>query len=254
MNFDEVRECDEQLGEVADGAERVIPSMVTKHPGGTAMTVLSHLVGSLGSLKKGYLDLADSGNTYSACVILRVFMEHALRAIAIFLQSAKADFTLAEGYMRLREAEAKEYLDALQKAGIEDSDLKASPLEPWFAMGRVISKKQKDKLKEPFTYRKLIEFIRVEAGDTAKNSFLLTIIPTYSELSGFVHGGPTTAFIEELREANLLEDAKLVVSMFHSMKRYLLMLAAEARPEFAEHRDQLDAAISRCPLFNDSSQ
>jgi hypothetical protein len=254
MNFDEIRECDRRLGEVADGAERVIPSMVTKHPGGTAVTVLSHLVGSLGSLKNGYLDLAESGNTYAACVIQRVFIEHALRAMAIFLQSAKADFTLAEGYMRLREAEAKEYLDALEKAGIEDSDLKDSPLEPWFAMGRALSKNQKDKLKEPFTYRKLIDVIRAELGDSANKSFLLKIIPNYSELSGFVHGGPTTAFIEELREANFLEDAKLVVSMFYSLKRYLLMLAAEARPEFAEHRDQLDEAIRESPLFNNFSQ
>ena len=38
-----------------------------------------------------------------------------------------------------------------KKAGIEASDLKDSPLEPWFAMGRASSKNQKDKLKQPFT-------------------------------------------------------------------------------------------------------
>ena len=107
------------------------------------------------------------------------------------------------GIGRIQEAEAKEYLDALEKAGIEESDLKDSPLEQWFAMGKALSKNQKEKLKEPFTYKKLIDVIRAELGDTAKKSFLLTIIPNYSELSGFVHGGPTTAVMVELREANL---------------------------------------------------
>lgn len=162
----------------------------------------------------------------------------------MFLQSAGQNFSLAEGYMQLRGAEAREYLDALEKAGIEESDLRDSPLEPWFAMGKALSKKQKDKLKEPFTYRRLIDVIRAELGDTAKKSFLLTIIPNYSELSGFVHGGPTTALMVELREANILEDAKLVVSMFYCIKRYLLELATAIRPEFEADRGRLERALA----------
>ena len=115
MNFDEMRDYDRRLGEIADSAERVIPSMVSNHPAGTAATVLSHLVGSMASLKNAYLDLADSGNTYGGCAILRIFLEHSLRAIAVFLQSAGQNFALAEGYIRLREAEARKYLEALEK-------------------------------------------------------------------------------------------------------------------------------------------
>lgn len=244
MNFDELREYDRRLGEISESAERVIPSMVSNHPAGTAATVLSHLVDSMASLKNGYLDLADSGNTYAGCAILRIFLEHSLKAIAVYLQSAGQNFSLAEGYMQLRGAEAKEYLNGLEMAGIKESDLKDSPLETWFAMGRVLSKNQKNKLKEPFTYRKLIDVIRAELGETAKKSFLLKIIPNYSELSGFVHGGPSTALMVKFREADFLEDAKLVVSMFYCIKRYLLELAAEIRPEFVADRDRLDQALA----------
>ncbi len=244
MNFDELREYDKRLAEIADGAERVIPGMVGKHTAGTAATALSHLVGSMASLKNAYLDLADSGNTYAGCAILRIFLEHSLRAIAVFLQSTGQNFALAEGYMRLREVEAKEYLDALKKAGIEESELKDSPLEPWFAMGRALSKKQKDELKAPFTYKNLIDVIREELGDTTEKSSLLNIIPNYSELSGFVHGGPTTAVMLELREANFLEDAQLVISMFYCIKRYLLELAAKINPKFEPDRDLLKQALT----------
>jgi hypothetical protein len=244
MNFDELRAYDRRVGAIADGAERVIPSMVGKDSAGTAATVLSHLVDSMASLKDGYMGLADSGNTYAACAILRIFLEHSLKAIAVFLQSSGRNFELTEGYMRLREAEAKEYLDALAKAGIEESELEGSPLQPWFDMGRGLSKSQKEKIKEPFTYRKLIDVIRTELGDTAKKSFLLNIIPNYSELSGFVHGGPTTAVMVELREANFLEDAKLVVSMFYCIKRYLLELAAAITPKFAKDHDRLNKALA----------
>ena len=48
----------------------------------------------------------------------------------------------------------------------------------------------------------------------------------------------------ELREANFLEDAKLVVSMFYCIKRYLLQLAAAIRPEFVADRDRLDQALA----------
>jgi len=51
MNFDELREYDRRLGEIADGAEGVIPSMIGNHPAGVAATALSHLVGSMSSLK-----------------------------------------------------------------------------------------------------------------------------------------------------------------------------------------------------------
>ena len=243
MNFEELRELDKEIGSIADGAENVIPSMVRGYPAATAATVLSHLVGSMASLKDGYLDLVDAGNTYASCAVLRIFLEHSLRAMAIFLQSTKQKFTLADGYMRLQETEAKDYLDALERAGIGESELAGSPLEPWFAMGRPLSSNQKKQLQEPFTYKKLIESIRAELGDTGAKSFLLNIIPNYSELSGFVHGGPTTNLMVEIRAETFLEDATLVVSMFYRIKRYLLELVAAMRPEFLPDRDRLDKAL-----------
>lgn len=252
MNFDELRECDQRLFESTDEVERIIPGAVGTEPVGTAATALAHLVGSMSSLKDGYLDLVEEDNTYSSCVILRVFLEHSLRALAIFLQSSGKKFALAEGYMQLRGCEAKDYMKALNFAGIEESDLAGSPLKPWLDMGSAI--KEPKKVKDPFTVKELIGAIRMELGDTDTKSFLLRIVPNYAELSAFVHGGPSTSFMEELREQNCLADSQLVVSMFYSTKRYLLTLAATINPRFEEFRARLDKAMNESELFNDSSQ
>ncbi|GAG39744.1 unnamed protein product, partial [marine sediment metagenome] len=100
-----------------------------------------------------------------------------------------------------------------------------------------------------FKYRTLIRTIR-ELINSDSPDFLSKIIPNYSELSGFVHGGPTApeklAWLrsEGLGEAELYHVADLSVSMLYSAQRWLLMLASAIRPEFDQIYSRLDEALT----------
>lgn len=247
MNFSEVRERDRHFTQIGRGAEKIIPDMAVGHPVAPSAVVLSHLVNSMASLKDAYLDIAETGNLYAANVILRVFLEHSLKAIAVFFQGTSQDNTLAETYLRLAETEAKAYLKALGDAGIAECLCSNAPLALLFDKGKALSNKERDEIETCFKYKSLIRFIREGIGDSSADSFLLKIIPNYAELSGFVHGGPSTSLIlrasESMREQKLLQDAELVVSMFFRIKRYLLELAAAIRPEFMADCERLSQAL-----------
>ncbi len=246
MNFTELRTRDAELGKIAPGIEKLIPVAVVGDPLATSAAVISHLVTCLESLKNGHLALAEVGNAYAANVVLRVFLEHLLKATAVFLEGSNQRNELAEGYLRLAEAEAKAYLKALEDAGIEENAMSGSPMSPLFPKGNSLTRAEKDKIEAPFKYKTLIKMIRDDLGPTA-DAYLLKIIPNYSELSGFVHGGPSTSLVlnnmDGLQEQKLLQDAELVISSFYSVKRYLLMLAKSLRPQFAVECDRLDEAI-----------
>ena len=247
MTINDLRIRDELLAQIAPGVDLVIPDAVKGHPLATSASVLSHLVTSLESLKNGHLDLAESANAYGANVLLRVFLEHTLKAIAIFLDSTKQNAALADGYLRVAETEAKAYLKALSDAGIEESKVADSPLAPLFTKGKALTNSDKEKIDAPFKYKMLIETIKADLGPGSE-SFLLKIIPNYAELSGFVHGGPSTSLILRVIPAGALEeilvrDASLVVEMFYSVKRYLLSLAAAMEPGFQLALDELENAL-----------
>jgi len=246
MTFSELRAKDAKLGAIAPEVDKLLPALVQGDPMTASASVLSHLVASLESLKCGYLLLAEAGNFYGANVILRVFLEHLLKATAIFLDFAAQRNNLAENYLRLAECEARAYLKALEYAGFDENAIAGSPLFPLLTKGKTLSKNEAEMLENPFRYKALIKKIQDELGSGA-DSFLLKVLPNYSELSGFVHGGPSTSLItSQLRselEQKLLQDAELVVGCFYSTKRYLLMLAASLRPELEDDRDRLSAAI-----------
>lgn len=246
MTFAELRAKDAKLRAIAPEIDKLLLNLVQGDPMAVSASVLSQLVASLEALKCGYLLLAEAGNFYGANVILRVFLEHLLKATAIFLDFAAQKNSLAEGYLRLAECEARAYLKALEYAGIHEDLISESPLFSLLTKGRSLSRKEAEMLESPFKYKALIEKIRSDLGSDA-GSFLLKIVPNYSELSGFVHGGPSAALItsrspDELKQ-KLFLDAELVVGCLYSVKRYLLILASSLRPEFEDDLERLSAAI-----------
>jgi len=252
MNFTELRRKDVVLAAIAPGIDKRFPSAVTAHPLADSASVISHLVTCLESLKNGHLALAELGNAYAANVMLRVFLEHFLKALAVFLEGSKQKNDLASGYFRLAEAEAKAYLNALKDASIDETEMTGSPMSPLFSKGNALTKSEKSKIEEPFKYKVLIKTITDDLGPKA-SGYLLKIIPTYCKLSGFVHGGPSTSLIlmdssYGSQEEQLLDDAALVVSKFYSVKHYLLMFAASLNPEFEVERDKLSEAIKKLDL------
>lgn len=250
MTINQVRKIDAQLAQSAESAHLQIPDAMKGTPFEQTSSVLTSLVKSLDSLKAGILDLAEAGNHYGTCVLFRVFLEHILKTNAIFLKTlndGSDDF--AEQYLQLRVTEAFEYLRAHEAAELDIGDSPKSVLDQWFPEAQSLSANAVRQLADPFRYRNLIQTIRDLVGTEAPD-FLSKIIPNYSELSGFVHGGPTARTVvdvfhtADLSAGELYRVADLTVSMFYSAKRWLFMLASGLCPEFQQHHDRLDEALN----------
>lgn len=247
--INEIREKHETLVRFVERVNPRIPEAMK----GTALErtsdVMTSFVMRLEFLTKGIMDLAEAGNLYGTYALFRVFLEHILRTLAMFLKTSdEGSDAFAEQYLQLQVAEAFEYLQACKLAGLEIGAEPKSVLEEWFTEAKTLSDKEVRTLADPFRYRKLITTIRNLVGDTPPN-FLTKILPNYSELSGFVHGGPTAMTVmkrfddDTTAKAELYRIAELAVGMSFSAERWLLMLVSTFRPEFKTSFDLLDKAI-----------
>lgn len=250
MTLSQIRETDHSLSQIVANAHLQIPNALQSTPLHTTAIVLSSLIDGLVSLKTGILDLAATGNLYGTFVLFRVFLEHILKTNAIFLKTLdeKSD-DFAEQYLRLRIKEAYDYLHACEQAGLQIGGNRKTVLEQWIPEAQTLSANKVKQLDDPFKYRALIRTIR-ELINSDSPDFLSKIIPNFSELSSFVHGGPTAReklallHSEGLDEAELCHVADLSVSMLYSAQRWLLMLASHIRPEFDELYNRLDEALN----------
>lgn len=213
--------------------------------------VLSSLVDGLERLKDGILDLAEAGNLYAVNALFRVFLEHMLKTLGIFQRATQEktdDF--ANAYVKTIFKEAADYKKALTAAGLTLDNPEQYILHPWFEEAGKLKPGELDELARPFHYKKLIGTINASYGFTQPN-VLSKIVPNFAELSGFVHGGPSTQLIMDAhahpvaKAARLEQVAGLVVAIFCSAKRWLLMLAGTFRPEFAAAEDELSAAMAK---------
>ena len=253
MALSDVRARDAALSCIAPGVLRTIPAALRGTRFAHTAEVLEGLVESLESLKSGLLAVAETGNLYSVNVLFRVYLEHILKALAVFSRAShdgSDDF--ADRYIQLRVTEAWRYLRAYQAAGFDSSVNSPSILGPWFDEARPLTGGQVREMTEPFEHRQLIQMI-LDLNGLPMQGFLSQVIPNYSELSGFVHGGPTTFLIlgcitnQDELHARIEHIANLTVSMFSSARRWLLELAAAMRPEYRQPLEELEQAMQAMP-------
>jgi len=250
VTLSQIRETDNALSQIVGDAHLRIPNALEGTPVQTTAKVLSSLVAGLVSLKSGVLDLAATGNVYGTFVLFRVFLEHIVKTKAIFLKALdEQSDDFAKQYLRLRIKEAYDYLHACEQAGLQIGGNRKTVLDEWIPDAQALSCKEVKRLDEQFKYRGLIRTIR-ELINSDFPDFLSKIIPNYSELSGFVHGGPTAReklavlHSEGRAEAKLYHVADLSVDMLYSAQRWLLMLAAAFCPEFDQLYNSLDKALN----------
>lgn len=250
MDIARVRHTDERVRQSVGDAHLQVSGAMKDTPLAVTSGALASLVDALGDLKAGILDSAESDNAYATFALFRVFLEHVLRALAIFQMAISEDNPsdeFAEKYYRLRIKEAFDYLRACESAGLELRDSPKSILDDVFDEARSLSNTKVKELEKPFQYRALIKLIR-ESIDSDSPDFLSKIIPNYGELSGFVHGGPSARVklnhlkSAGLTEAELLRVADLSVAMYASSYRWLLVMASAFCPQFNEPLDRLNKA------------
>jgi hypothetical protein len=226
------------------------------HKTGLAMTTF---VAKSGFLKTAIFDLCEADNLYGANIIFRSLIEHVLKAQYVFMKWVE-DQTDQVGVDYWEWYEASEIYDHMKSweavsklfnnGKINDTPEKMlHKLRPAFD-GKSI--KEIKAVAAQFNYRNIIKYINQELTKDSKSkkfSFLENIIPSYSELSGFVHGGPSSdklsmAFAdEEKRHQELFHRAELSVALVGSMARWLTLMLVNFDKSFQVHFDKLSKAL-----------
>jgi hypothetical protein len=189
MSVSEARELDRRLATAAAFNSGEVAEALRGTPAEMTARVLANLVAAVTHLKNGILSTAESGNLYATSALFRVFLKHAMKALTVFIK-ATHDLSdeFAESYQRLVVTEARQYRTAHRDAKLDEAAAAETFLAPWFGEADKLSRAEAQAMEEPFKYKSMIRTVN-ELLSNAGANFLTKIIPNYSELSGFVHGG-----------------------------------------------------------------
>jgi hypothetical protein len=169
----------------------------TKLPFTLKALINLHINGNF--IKNGILDLINSDNLYGAKILYRSLIEHFLKSEYIFMKVAiDGNDTVGYDYFNFYDFdECQKYANSCKHSaklyGIDvEESLDFDILRKQLPETKNFSKNEiKEKISQ-FNYRKIISFI-INCLDNNKfngNTFLIGIIPIFSQLSSFVHGGP----------------------------------------------------------------
>lgn len=248
-SLEDIRLRDARLNAIIESGRDTTPTALSVTPITTTACVMISLTSKLHYLKYGLIDLAETDNIYCANVLFRVFLEHMLKVNAIFLKATE-DLTdsFADAYLQTEIDEEYAYLKSYKQAELARDKTPRQALEDKFPSAKSLSNEDIKGLSDRFRYRELIGII-LSSTKMAKPNFITKIMPNYSLLSGFVHGGPSAdrimnAFSNDTKRKEELERmADLAVSMSYSAERYLLLIASRVCPHCEKTLLQLTSEL-----------
>jgi len=213
--------------------------------------VMTSFLGKTGFLKTAIFDLCEVDNIYAVKIIFRSLIEHILKAQYIFMKWAEIrSDQIGEHYTDwYQAAELYDYFKSLEAVSKLSSNNTNN--DPCALIAQVFPEFKDKPIKDiksissQFNYRSIINYIYEQlnkAQSTEASPFLLKIIPNYSELSGYVHGGPTankdllTVYTnEQERQNEILEIAELTLSMVGSVPRWLTLMLVNLDDSYKNH-------------------
>lgn len=215
--MEEIETHDELLMNAIIGESSELPTKIqlSKIPK-SGLTVMGLLAG-MNSLKLGIYELCKSRDLYSISVLYRVFLEHFVK-INYFCDRLVNDKNdkVGEEYFKFYSANEKvmygKSIEELTK--IIDLEYHGKSFdkiihELYPELKEYSTQELREKILQ-FSYKNMIKYLvdNHKSGKLDKfSNIVLSIIPEYSELSSFVHGGPsaiqTTAKIWERNEIEL---------------------------------------------------
>lgn len=163
----------------------------------TILTLLSFHT-HLSTLKNAIIDLSDEDNMYSAKALYRIFLEHWLKGtyiLARYIREKNDDVGIEYNSLGRIGEELKYGNSIKQVAAMLDAESKN--LDVWESLckcdpnlNKFNKKNIMDNIKE-FEYKSIAKYLidnKVPGAD-----WVSMIISEYSELSSFVHGGPSAS-------------------------------------------------------------
>lgn len=254
-SIEKVRDKDDEVFKLIEERLSVVydPTVYGKDKS-TGIVMLSFF-SKLGFLKTGILDVAETGNVYSFNVLFRCFLEHMLKANYIFVAWVKnKNDEAGQEYLSLKPLEDLEYLKAWKWIASESNgQLEKTPKELLKELyPKINNKKLKEleKIQSKFRYKRMIQAINSMLGQSEIN-ILHKIVPNYSQLSSFIHGGPKADELlqeyisENDREKYLYETSELTVGMFYSFVRWLFLMVAGIDKKYNSHLTKINEAIKK---------
>ncbi len=259
-HFDKICEFDSEIHDVlVENMPLVFELIKSVQIPNTANTMLLFIT-KTNFIKEGIFELYESQNLYSMNILFRSLIEHFLRFQYIFFRlGIDKNDSAGEDYLKF--CSYSENVDTGKAwkdvARILDNDPGLDPFEILIEITPDLKNYTKQDIIEKinqFRYKNIIRFIDNKLNKEKKysdNSFLLKIIPLYSELSSFVHGGPSSDhlmmenFSEDIRSKELLRIVSLAFSMTASVKLFSFLMYHQYDKRFGQAYLKIDNIIKK---------
>lgn len=155
------------------------------------------------SIRIGIYELAKIEEYYSLSILFRSLIEHFVKAQYLWLKtlSNENDEVGIDYWLFGQNQEHINYVKALKNSytliGIRS---KPEPIEILKQLGIISNKKSSKQIKKKygqFLYKNMISYIskKLKTHKTGAAPLLRTMLPRYSELSSWVHGGPESTYV-----------------------------------------------------------
>ncbi len=222
------------------------------------------LVASCEAIKNGIGDAFESHNVYVSKALFRVLVEHFLRFNYLCLShiqnksdSTSKEFTdfciLKEEMDNIKAHNFKNKIMGVPEVNVNNA------LRAKFPNMGDLSNKKINKISEKWAYKNIVDLVATFDIDEPSNmsSFLSTLVPIYSQLSSFVHGGfNATEHVRSLTEkdqeqAAIAEDFGSACRIAGFTKVFSTMIAAQSNTQLVPVVLQLNELMEKLSLVND---
>ena len=197
--LDDVRDKNDSYFDVAKNIMPVFFEFSKKCPHKKTFLALFAFQIHLSTLKNALIDLSEKNNIYGMKALYRIYLEHWLKGTYIWVRYAKEkNDNVGIEYNSLgRIGEELKYGNSIKQVSVI-LDAETKNLDVWDTLCKYDPKLKKLNKKDITTNIKKFEYKSIAKYLMDNNApgadWVSIIIPEYSELSSFVHGGPGASY------------------------------------------------------------
>lgn len=245
IDIDDLYEIAESVAAELEEHLILLPEIARKIPESqfpfTFFALLS-FVPKVESIRIGIFEIVKAGDVYSVKILFRAIIEHFLKFQYIWMRhlAEKSDEVGQDYFLFCGAQEGVDFARSLRaSAQILGRQFDIDPVEIMQRLDQRLRNETRKTIKrraEMFTHRSVVAYISgTLRGENSELSipFLDDIIPAYSELSSFVHGGPSTvrqmkALIDpNTAREELRSHAAVSLQMSFAVKAHTYLLLAK---------------------------
>jgi hypothetical protein len=255
-----LREIDDEIFETVKELTPYIPYLLKEIPIPKTAEFCLMYIGSSNFIKNSIFDCSETEDLFGVKILFRCLIEHYLRFQFIFTKYmiCKNDEESKKYFEILELSEHLDYLKALKKVANIQSNMTTSLIDVWESLRKEFPKFGKYSIKEleaysqEFSIKNVVTFLENQILNTEnKNDFLLKIIPEYSELSSYVHGGifaykSQNEFSNSQKRINeFIRICNLSLQMASTIKLFSYLVFFQHKKEFGNLYNKVDRLLKR---------